>query len=202
MEGTARRVATAMALACCGVTATAGTEEARHPRVVLSIRNVANVSADVLALAGARVTRIYAAADIDILWHEADAPASAADLRLTIIITTRPPSWLSAGQAALGMAAEAEKGCGRVAWVLWDRLAAFARARGRAVEMVLGYVIAHEVGHLLLPPRSHAASGIMQALWVPRDLDNAERDRLRFTDEEAQQMRRRIATEPTLVASR
>src|SRR5437773_14915 len=105
MAGSTRTVAAAAALAFCGMTATAGAEEPLRPHVVLSIRNLATVSADVLARAGARVTRIYAAADVDILWHEGNAPAPAADLRLTIIITTRPPSWLSAGQAALGTAA-------------------------------------------------------------------------------------------------
>ena len=197
MAGSARTVVAAVALAFCGMTATAGAERARRPQVVLSIHNRANVSADVLARAGAHVTRVYAAADIDILWHPGDGPAPASDLRLTIVITRTPPSMLSAGRAVLGTAAESERRCGRVAYALWQRAVEFASAENRAVEMVLGYVIAHEVGHLLLPPPSHSASGIMRATWNPEDLDDAERDRLRFTDEQARQIRRRIASEPT-----
>jgi hypothetical protein len=29
----------------------------------------------------------------------------------------------------------------------------------------LGDVIAHEIGHLLLPPPAHSANGIMRAFW-------------------------------------
>jgi len=137
MAGSARTVVAAVALAFCGMTATAGAEHLRRPQVVLSIHNRANVSADVLARAGAHVTRVYAAADIDILWHDGDRPAPASDLRLTIIITTTPPSELSVGSAVLGAAPEAERSCGRVAYALWRRVVVFARAEGRAVEMIL-----------------------------------------------------------------
>jgi hypothetical protein len=34
-----------------------------------------------------------------------------------------------------------------------------------AVPMILGGMIAHEIGHLLLGPNSHSPSGIMQARW-------------------------------------
>lgn len=201
MAGSALTVV-AVALAFCGITATAGAEHSRRSQIVLRIHNRANVSADVLARAGAHVTRVYAAADIDILWHAGDGPAPASDLRLTIVITTTPPSELGAGRAVLGTAVEAERSCGRVAYALWHRVVESASTENRAVEMVLGYVIAHEVGHLLLPPPSHAASGIMRAAWNRKDLDDAERDRLRFRDEQAQRIRRRIAIEPTLIASR
>ena len=197
MAGSARTVAAAVALVFWGITATAGAEGSRRPHVVLSIRNNADVSADVLAAAGARVTRVYAAIDIDILWHVGDGPAPASDVGLMIFITTTPPSERSAGTAVLGTAMEAKKSCGRVAYALWHRVVEFASAENRAVEMILGYVIAHEVGHLLLPPPSHTASGIMRATWYRRDLDDAERDRLRFTAEQAHQIRRRIATELT-----
>jgi len=48
-------------------------------------------------------------------------------------------------------------------------------------EVLLGYSIAHEMGHLLLPPNSHSISGVMRASL---NLDLAAARRLRFTREQ------------------
>jgi hypothetical protein len=36
----------------------------------------------------------------------------------------------------------------RAAYALWHRVVGYAHAKARAVEMVLGYVVAHDKGHL------------------------------------------------------
>ena len=48
------------------------------------------------------------------------------------------------------------------AYILTPRVAAVAARHRRDFDRLLGRVIAHEVGHLLLPPHSHSASGIMR----------------------------------------
>ena len=48
------------------------------------------------------------------------------------------------------------------AYILTHRIAAVAARHRRDFDRLLGRVIAHEVGHLLLPPYSHSASGIMR----------------------------------------
>ncbi len=51
---------------------------------------------------------------------------------------------------------------GRHITVFWDRIKAEAAAGSHPESLLLGYVIAHELGHLLLPPGYHSPYGIMQ----------------------------------------
>jgi len=69
----------------------------------------------------------------------------------------------------LGLATVPTVGCGWIAYVLWDRVRSFARAEGVPASIVLGSVIAHEIGHLLLGNAPHAADGIMRAQLQGRD---------------------------------
>jgi hypothetical protein len=57
----------------------------------------------------------------------------------------------------------------------------FARRYHVKREVILGYAIAHELGHLLLPPNSHSVGGIMRASL---DMKLAAAQRLRFTGDQ------------------
>lgn len=57
------------------------------------------------------------------------------------------------------------------------------------VPVILGCAIAHEIGHLLLGPGSHARTGIMQAQWKREELERAVKGQQLFTAEEAEKMR-------------
>jgi hypothetical protein len=52
----------------------------------------------------------------------------------------------------------------------------------------LGFVIVHEIGHLLLG-NAHSEEGIMRANWTSRDLRRATQGQLRFTAEQVRRMR-------------
>jgi hypothetical protein len=80
-----------------------------------------------------------------------------------------------------------------VAYVFYDRVRDFDR-RGRIdTWIVLGYVIAHELGHLLLPVNSHASDGIMQADWDPKLISRAG-GFLSFSPDQGRLLRLRVAT--------
>jgi hypothetical protein len=69
---------------------------------------------------------------------------------------------------------EADGTSGRMAYVAYGSIRAFVRnpQSGRArldVSDMLGYCIAHEIGHLLLPAGSHSPTGIMRARWREND---------------------------------
>lgn len=53
-----------------------------------------------------------------------------------------------------------------------------------AQAIILGHMIAHEIGHLLLGPGSHGNKGVMKFPWDRRVLMSMERGRLRFTARE------------------
>jgi hypothetical protein len=49
---------------------------------------------------------------------------------------------------------------GRV-YVFWDRIMRLGAARRALCERVLGWVLAHEIGHHLLPGKGHSVDGLM-----------------------------------------
>jgi len=55
-------------------------------------------------------------------------------------------------------------------------------------DIVLGCVIAHELGHLLLGLNSHSSSGIMQSPWKPEKVRRVMQGTLLFTAEQAKLM--------------
>lgn len=73
------------------------------------------------------------------------------------------------------------------AFVFYARVAEFAGRRHSSASRLLGVIIAHEVGHLLLPP-GHAASGLMRA-----DLPTPVAHLPQFTADEARTIHARLA---------
>jgi hypothetical protein len=61
-----------------------------------------------------------------------------------------------------GVLGQAAKECGR-AYIFSHRIIALAARHQHALGSVLGRIIAHEVGHLVLPENGHSATGIMSA---------------------------------------
>jgi len=59
--------------------------------------------------------------------------------------------------------------------------------------MLLGRVMAHEIGHLLLGIDYHGPVGVMRAEWTD-DLLNSGRDDWRFSMTEAERMQRVVAS--------
>ena len=60
------------------------------------------------------------------------------------------------------------------------------------IPMVLGNVIAHEIGHLLLGLNSHSGSGIMQKLWQRNQVRQAVTGNLLFTEEQGRLMLKEV----------
>jgi hypothetical protein len=58
--------------------------------------------------------------------------------------------------------------------------------------------MAHEIGHLLLPPNSHSWQGVMRPVI---NLEEAAAKRLRFTREQGEQIVRRIETSSLALAT-
>ena len=61
------------------------------------------------------------------------------------------------------------------------------------ISVILGCLIAHEIGHLLLGTDQHTASGIMQASWDIHQIQRALRGTLGFSSQQAERMRQSVA---------
>jgi predicted HD phosphohydrolase len=95
-----------------------------------------------------------------------------------------PPS------TALGAAPSNLSGPGHIAYVFSSRLPS---TNAGADDHMLSLVIAHEIGHLLLPYGSHSDIGIMRGHWDVRELVRLSLHALMFTPFQAQEIRRRAS---------
>ena len=75
-------------------------------------------------------------------------------------------------------------GYGFIAAAYYHRAVEMEKSNRASRWTVLGGVIAHEVGHLLLGDARHSASGIMSPGWGRLDLKRITQGRLRFSPEQ------------------
>jgi hypothetical protein len=197
----AERLATSILFAMLIVTG--GRDASAHElsRITIHIQNQAEAPAATLAGAARRVESVFAAAGLQATWRESPLPLHADSFQLTVVITAAISSKESTGDNVLGVAPESPGRCGRVAYVFWDRVADYAVHRRQDPAVVLAMVIAHEMGHLLLPAGSHAMVGVMRAEWREDDFAYAKSGRLGFSQSERTQIRERIRTEGRITAA-
>ena len=152
----------------------------------LQLVNDAKIPSDVLDAVRRETTAIYASAGIQVRWH--DGPQSATPARRFIVkIIPHPIASVERQPHVMG-AALRDVG-GTLVYVFYGRVEGFARARRVRNSTMLAHVIAHEVGHLLLPKGWHAQQGLMRATWDTAHISNAVHGTLTFTSEEIQWMR-------------
>jgi len=145
----------------------------RQPAVRLLVVNRANVRPEVLKAAEDDAGIIYRAASV----QATSVNVGAADVSnlyavdfIVMIVTGREGRLMAArvDRTAMGFATcdsnDDAKGAG-MAFVLFDRVEDNAAKHHVMTSRVLGKVIAHEVGHLLLPSNSHSEDGIMRGVW-------------------------------------
>jgi len=65
-------------------------------------------------------------------------------------------------------------------------------------DQLLGAVIAHEIGHLVLPTHSHSETGIRRAMWDQQDFQLAAHGELGFTPRQAELIRNEVLRRSTL----
>ncbi len=167
---------------------------AERPVVRLNVHNHSEIAPDALARVQREVARIYQDAGVRIVWADATAaatadgtaPANPRRVTLWLVNITRDSNAGAAGCAlGLGIAATS------TAYVFVNRLLAATRDRPVDLPAVLAHAIAHEVGHVLLPPGPHSRYGLMRG-----DLDFSVTNPARFTREEAAALGRALQPRP------
>jgi hypothetical protein len=98
---------------------------------------------------------------------------------------------------AVGSATSTMEANGRIAYVLYDRVVAAALSAGWDPVDLMGVVIAHEIGHLLLPYGSHSSDGLMRGHWDTNTLRGIDPRTLRFSVDQAEQMRQVLLGDET-----
>ena len=115
-----------------------------------------------------------------------DCASFAWPTRLAVRIA--PRSLSSAGEV-FGVAFLSDEGTGCYSDVFYDRSMELHSDWNVSLSDILGNVMAHELGHLLLGSHSHSRAGIMRAHWQGEELHRLSRGNLWFTSEQASHTR-------------
>ena len=142
----------------------AADERAVRPGLVVHLVDLAQVQSCELAVAKAEVERVFEVAGVEITWAGDPIPvpssvAAQAGFQPHVVLFVEDASE-PADRTDIAGSASRETGRARV---FRNRILAEAKNHQTEPTVVLGRVMAHEIGHLLLPPNSHSTHGIMQA---------------------------------------
>jgi hypothetical protein len=84
---------------------------------------------------------------------------------------------------------EMGRSMGDHAQIFLDRIESFAGGNRRLRDQLLGHVLAHELGHLVLGPGHHSPAGIMSSLFGIRETAQLRQGTLLFHAAEAKRIR-------------
>ena len=169
MENNARKWAgtAAMAAAILGA-AVASAHAQSGRRVVLQVEYRVPPTPRVIrmmTMAQDEATRIYDAIGVMLVWTDGSTPVGTADdLRFTVglLSDARTYRFLQDSRNQPHVLGAAPCETGRV-YLFFDRILRQAAKDFALPHVVLGRVLAHEVGHHLLPARGHSSRGLMRA---------------------------------------
>ena len=151
--------------------------EPLHPLTIsLQMTNEARVPAHVLEESQNQVTRIFARAGLTVRWTDT-AP------RFTVHIVPQVLGYGRAGSPVMGVAIRDANSA--KAQIFFKQVQDFARLHRIDTGSLMACVIAHEIGHLLLPGTAHSPTGLMQAQYDRALVHNAAAGSLTFTDAQA-----------------
>lgn len=144
--------------------APAAQDEARA--LVLHVDNYAELPPSILARAEVETARVYAAAGVRTTWVHGDDEADARDagglhLRVLLLCGAMTNHKTDAEHIGTNVLGRANRQTAR-AYIFTPRVVNVALQRGKSVDLMIGRIMAHEIGHLLLHEGSHSATGIMR----------------------------------------
>ena len=184
-------------LALVVLAASASGEDSR--RITVITANYAQAPDELLSEARAAAGEIFAEAGVEVRWltlEEADRCAGCTSQlgRSTFYLRIVPNSMISSiavGHDYLGYSIVPAGGApGYIAGAYFERVKELAKPLGCKASLLLGYVIAHELGHLLLGAGSHARSGVMSYPVEGEHMRLAAQGRLNFNRAQAERLRR------------
>ena len=169
-------------------------------RAALTVRvfNYAEVPNATLKIAESDASRIYRDADVELLWVECPVSTDKVEHSRACeefhdahgfsvnIISESMASRISCPPGSLGFALISD------AYVFYHRIDEMASLGGLSEARLLGNVLAHELGHLVLGQSSHTARGLMKGTLCEKDLEQVAQGRNLFSARQAQQLRDRL----------
>lgn len=193
-------LALALAASSCGVARAshAGTKD-ELGTITIYVYDYAHAKPTVLLEAERAVAGILEKAGVETVW--VDCPRDDASPRSLACVASADPTHLILRVLPYSMSNRFRQAHGDAmgfavlggrfncdAWIFYDRVEDFSLEQQITLERLLGAVIAHELGHLLLGENVHASAGLMHGHWTSRELLEIESARIIFSDTESKRI--------------
>jgi hypothetical protein len=151
-----------------------------------TVRLLVDVPGPELVAAKSVAERIYKAAGVSIVWRDPGTKTTGEEL--TVIVLAQPIPERAGPSGEMGVATGTSRERTHIAYVFYNRVVAAAKEFSAPASHVLGHVIAHELGHLLLPPDAHTPIGVMHGQFDADDFHQIAAGQLLFTEEQAREL--------------
>jgi hypothetical protein len=178
----------------CGWVVAAGAAEME---VRVRLQDYANVPAVWLTKAKAVATGILESAGVRVLWLDCSPNSERRDTFCSIppdpmdlylrILSKEMAKRIHRSRHIMGSAMVSGR-FPSIASVFYHRAVELEAGKLGARADILGGILAHEIGHLLLAENSHSGTGVLRAEWGDQDLRTIACGRLWFTAEQAARM--------------
>lgn len=164
-----------------------------NPQLFVGVYNDAAIQKATLLAAEDKTSAIYRRAGVDLHWLK--SPALRPELAVRIIPRSR-----NLANDIFGVAFLDSTGFGRQADIFYNNIAELSAAWAQNEAELLGCVMAHEIGHLLLGSNSHSPTGIMRRHWDDQQLHLASLGQLGFDREEIRKIHQRLPMHEGILA--
>jgi hypothetical protein len=164
-------------------------------RVYIALCNRCGLPDSVIRRASAEIELLFESCGVKIAWRECegdleDLRVSGSDWFLIRVLSRRSCAGghCIASVDAVGRAFVGPDGTGHLADAYFPAVQDLSDWQQGDSAVLLGDVVAHELGHLILGP-GHTPAGIMRAVWKAGEFDALRKGWLQFTDDERQRIR-------------
>ena len=181
-----------LAVLCIGCAAWAQSKSDRNPQLVIAVYDDAGVAPDTVLRAETQASHVFQEAGIRVLWRNPLWEAHAELQPVAMLMVRVVPHSRDLEGEIFGLAFLDEDGSGRQADIFYDRIAKLGVHPAQDRAVLLSAVMTHELGHLLLGPHAHTATGIMQARWDDATLRRVAHGLIGFSAEQDARMRARV----------
>jgi hypothetical protein len=178
--------------------------QARTPTVTVDIHDHADVPKWTMSRAVAEASAIFDGTDVRLEWRirrwsraetrPQGAPVDANAITVQIVPAVRDLQ-IAQDPTILGAVPGAHIG-GRIAYLFSARIDVVAKRNSVAPGALLGIVLAHELGHVLLPGRPHSPHGIMRPFCAAQQIQEILSGHHGFSAAETQLIRRSVSIGP------
>lgn len=170
--------------------------------ITVRVNNFAQLKRETLTGAIGQARTVFRKVGIETVWLVCSGndnprpPECRAALGLTEvafnIVSRRNPVKGKLGFTTCAQVFEDKRGLGKYGMIYADCLKNMPDVGGLLPSVILGYLLTHEIGHLLLPAEDHAPNGVMRAVMRPEEWRLAMIGHLAFLPDQGEGLRTEI----------